>query len=135
MAGLSPKIPLMPDSIDGFYALNKTIKQVVKQNLKHLLLTIPGERLMIPNFGVGLERYLFEPYSVILEADIEARIRNQVDQFMPHVKIENINFSSPTPEGEASMHTHRLFVGVKYSVPALSIQSLLKLTVTSTTSY
>ena len=35
MAGLSPKLPLKANSIDGFYALNKNFRDVVKQNLKN----------------------------------------------------------------------------------------------------
>ena len=38
MAGLSPKLPLQRDQVDGFYSLNKTHVELVKQNFKMLLL-------------------------------------------------------------------------------------------------
>ena len=59
-SGISPKLPLIPDDVDGPYGLNKTLTESIKQNFRNLMLTIPGERIMIPDFGVGLPRYLFE---------------------------------------------------------------------------
>ena len=59
MAGFAPKLPLARDTGDGF-ALIKNFENMIKQNLKMLVLTSPGERIMIPDFGVGLRRYLFE---------------------------------------------------------------------------
>ena len=61
MASLSVALPLQVDDSDGF-VMNKSIGAVVKQNLKMLILTIPGERVMEPNFGAGIARYLFENF-------------------------------------------------------------------------
>ena len=60
LQGISPKVPLVYDSTDGPYQLNKNLKQTFSQNLKMLILTMPGERIMVPNFGVGLQGFLFE---------------------------------------------------------------------------
>ena len=59
MSGKSPKLPLSKDYQDG-YTLNKTFRDVARQNLKMMVLTSPGERIMIPDFGVGIRQYLFE---------------------------------------------------------------------------
>ena len=46
---------------NGFFAQSyRTIDQV-KSNIKNLLLTSKGERLMHPNFGTGLQELLFSP--------------------------------------------------------------------------
>ena len=50
--GLSPKLPMSLHPADG-YRLTKTYKEMVKQNIKMLILTCPGERMMDPLFGVG----------------------------------------------------------------------------------
>ena len=60
MAGISPRLPLMLDSVDGPYGLITTYKELATQKLKMLLLTNPGERIMNPDFGVGLKSYFFE---------------------------------------------------------------------------
>ena len=58
MIGISPKLPLRVDSVDGFYALTKKITETLQQNLKMLVLTAPGERMMNPEFGVFLKMHL-----------------------------------------------------------------------------
>ena len=69
--GLSPKLPLRLDPSDG-YQLTKTYKEMVKQNLKMLILTAPGERMMDPVFGVGLRNFLFEQNNRKTYGSIEA---------------------------------------------------------------
>ena len=61
MNGIGPKLPLQRDDINGNYSLITSYAEEVKQNFKNLLLTAPGERMMNPDFGVGLRNFLFEP--------------------------------------------------------------------------
>ena len=72
--GLSPKLPLTYDESEG-YRMNKKFAEMVLQNLKMLLLTNPGERIMEPDFGVGLKRYLFEQNIDAVHGDIHAKIK------------------------------------------------------------
>ena len=60
LQGISPRLPLIYDKTDGPYQLNKTLKETFQQNLRMLILTMPGERIMEPNFGVGMQGFLFE---------------------------------------------------------------------------
>jgi len=96
MAGISPRLPLTIDEIDGAYGLNKTLRDVIQQNLKMLVLTAPGEKIMDPNFGVGLRNFLFETsigFSQV-QNKISNRVRSQVDTYMPFIKIVDIIFIS-----------------------------------------
>ncbi len=86
MKGISPKLPLTIDDIDGHYSNNKTIKEAVTQNLKHLLLTNKGEKMMDPSFGAGLMSYLFEPLDSSTFSTIQANIIEQADKYLPFVK-------------------------------------------------
>ena len=72
MAGISPKLPLRRDSVDG-YDLIKNYVDMVRQNLKNLVLTNPGERMMDPSFGIGLRTYLFENNGPGLYGQIASR--------------------------------------------------------------
>ncbi len=94
MAGIAPKLPLELDQTDGF-RLTKTIKETVQQNLKMLVLTSPGERIMDPDFGVGLRNYLFKNVNEGLYGQISAKIRTQVKKYLSFIRIEEINFSEP----------------------------------------
>lgn len=90
MKPISPIFPLYFDN-EGGYASNKTIKEVVKQNLKNLVLTSPGERIMIPNFGVGIRNYLFQQNVEKSIENIELKIVQQVNLFMPFIEIQGLN--------------------------------------------
>tara|TARA_R110000737_G_scaffold276834_1_gene283626 strand:+ start:735 stop:1178 length:444 start_codon:yes stop_codon:yes gene_type:complete len=92
--GLSPSLPLRVDEVDGPYALNKTIKEMAKQNLRVLFFTVPGERIWNRSFGVGLRRYLFEQNTAALENALKVRISNQVKSYLPYIKISTLQFLS-----------------------------------------
>ena len=55
--GLSVKLPLQVNTVDGAYALNKNLEEMAEQNLKMVILTNPGERVMIPEFGAGIRQF------------------------------------------------------------------------------
>ena len=61
--GLSVALPLAVNTTDGAYALNKDLESMADQNLKMVILTNPGERIMQPDFGSGIRQLLFEPIS------------------------------------------------------------------------
>ena len=94
MAGIAPKLPLDLDQTDG-YRLTKTIKETVQQNLKMIVLTSPGERIMDPSFGVGLRNYLFKNAEEGLYGQISSKIRTQVQKYLSFIRIDEINFVRP----------------------------------------
>ena len=86
MPGYSPKLPLTIDNNDGI-ALNQSYREVANQNLKMLLLTIPGEIVMDATFGVGLQKYFFGNAVPVTYSKIEADIRKQVGKYLPYINI------------------------------------------------
>lgn len=90
--GLSPKLPLLRDPQDG-YALNKSYSEMITQNLKMLILTIQGERIMDPEFGVGLRKYLFRNNTPSVHSEIKSQIRSQIGKYMPFIEVVEINIS------------------------------------------
>ena len=91
MYGISPKLPLIVDSLDGHYGLTKTIRETIKQNFKNLILTAPGERIMDLQFGVGLRNYFFENFTTEVGENIKFRILNQTKLYMPFIEINSID--------------------------------------------
>jgi phage baseplate assembly protein W len=73
MAGISPKLPISKNKEDG-YTLTKTYLESTQQNLKNLLLTVPGERMMDPDFGVGMNRFLFENHGISTYGSILSKV-------------------------------------------------------------
>tara|TARA_R110002020_G_scaffold370024_1_gene581784 strand:+ start:117 stop:515 length:399 start_codon:yes stop_codon:yes gene_type:complete len=124
--GYSAVLPLQRSVEDGFYALTKTLAANIKQNLKNILLTGPGERVMLPNFGVGLRRILFTNASEGLEAEITERIESQVETYMPFVSIDQINYFKFNTTVEVSEKEHQYDIQIYYSVPELNFNDLLE---------
>lgn len=124
--GLSPKLPLTKDPVDG-YTLNKDYVDLVKQNLKMILLTAPGERIMEPDFGVGLRNYLFENDSAASRNKIETRIRNQIGAYMPFVEIKSIELNSI--DNQVNTSASELRVDMKFRIIPLNIFASLEIEV------
>lgn len=62
----------------------------VRQCIRALLLTEPGERLMREEFGCGLRRFLFEPNTVTTRQLIRERVSLAITRWEPRVTVEDI---------------------------------------------
>jgi phage baseplate assembly protein W len=62
-----------------------------KSNLKNLLLTNKGERIMQPNFGTGLQALLFEQLDAEFESKLEETITKNVNYWLPYINIQQID--------------------------------------------
>ncbi|MEO5367128.1 MAG: GPW/gp25 family protein [Magnetococcus sp. WYHC-3] len=126
MSGLSVKLPLSIDPDDGPYSLNKTYVDLVKQNLKNLILTNPGERMMDINFGVGLRNYLFENNGEDTYTDIKEKISEQVGKYMPFLELDEILVYAP--EDDVRTAGNIVYIKVGYKIVPLNIQDILVVT-------
>tara|TARA_R110000851_G_scaffold34747_1_gene92050 strand:- start:654 stop:1055 length:402 start_codon:yes stop_codon:yes gene_type:complete len=124
--GISVKLPLTYNSVDGPYSLNKTTKEAVRQNFKNLVLTAPGERVMDPQFGVGLRNFLFEQMNDTLYSKVATRIREQIRAYMPFVFIEHISFESM--DTNSSLGPNELQVYIQYNILPLDAEDTLSIT-------
>ena len=124
MAGFSPRLPLTLDPDDG-YTLTKTLKEVAKQNFKMLVLTNPGERMMDPEFGVGILAYLFENNSKATQGRIDTRIREQASKYLPYIQVEDISFKSMDDRPELAENF--LGVSIAYSIKKLAVRDVLEI--------
>jgi len=68
-----------------------TTKQQVSSNIKNLLLTKRGERLLQPNFGSGLQELLFDFNDDRLAAKIEEVITESITNWLPYVDVRQID--------------------------------------------
>ncbi len=121
MSTLGVKLPITRNTIHGLTMIDK-INNLIKKNLKMLILTNPGERVMIPDFGVGIRSYLFENFSDTIFVDISDAIKKQVAKYLPVIVISDIKFDSTAVE------YNTLGVQIAYSIPSLNIEDLLEFT-------
>ena len=80
----------------GNTAFNQTFttNEQIKSNVKNLLLTKKGERVMQPEFGSGLQELLFDFNDDTLSGKIEDAITAALEQWLPYVTVEQIDVES-----------------------------------------
>ncbi len=126
-SGLSVALPLTLSPVFGPYALNTTFYELAAQNLKMLILTAPGEKIMNPSFGVGLKTYLFEMNEESTYSAIREKIGEQVKIYLPYIKITGLDFK--IPENNPDFYPHDLSMTVSFTIIPLQIVASLELTV------
>ena len=94
-----------PFNADAVFNQTFTQKEQVKSNLIIVLLTEPGERVNLPDFGVGLKNLLFE--TTIDTTNLEARIDNQVQIYIPEITLISA-------ETDFSPDEHILYIKITY---------------------
>ena len=121
MSFWGPSIPMEYDSGTGF-TMESDILGEIRQNLRMLLLTNPGERVMVPEFGVGMMQYLFRRFGEQTNSAITTNIIGQVGRYLPVVKIDQILFDSGDRDGNI------LGVVIYYSIPSLGASDSIVIT-------
>jgi phage baseplate assembly protein W len=119
--GLAVKLPLFYDPVDGPYTLLKTMREVGAQNLKMLVLTNPGERIMNPDFGVGISRYIFDQEGNFSSGEINSRILSQVEKYLPYIKVTDIIIAPRTD----LQNTYE--VKIEYFIPSFTQNEVLNI--------
>lgn len=59
----------------------------IKNSINNLLLTIPGQKILNPAFGINLFQYLFRPCDTITANQIAKEIFNGITRFEPRVNV------------------------------------------------
>ena len=116
---LTPLLPLV-ESVELEYEHIGEYRTLIQQNFKNLILTIPGERIMDVDFGVGIQRYLFENSIAGASSEIKSQVALKLEKYMPFVRLNNVLVEEG--EEEASLRV-RIF----YSVPTLAIDEFINL--------
>lgn len=105
----------------GLFSSIYTTPQQVKENLKSLLLTRVGERLMQPTFGTNLLNIIFEPNLSDLKEDITDLLTAPINYWIPSITIESIDII--TNEDDPTM-IHNLKITINYSVQNFSTNTI-----------
>lgn len=127
--GLDAALPLRESNEDFFYGLHKTLQENVKQNIRMLMYTSPGERVMVPDYGIGIRRYLFEQSP---ESEIEIRIRRQTSTYIPQISIVSLNVSRDNPRAAAKTgQSNMLTIELIYDINGYNVRDAVQLVETS----
>jgi uncharacterized protein len=84
----------------------------VEQAIQIILLTDPAERPMLPEFGGGLRRFVFEPNAPATWRAIERLVRSALIDWEPRIDVEDVEV---TPDDQ---EPNLLLIHVDYVVRA-----------------
>ena len=76
---------------DGCMASVSTFEEHVRDELLQLLLTNPGERAFLPEFGGGVRRLVFEPADEAMRGMTKAMITQAISNWLGHrITLEDL---------------------------------------------
>jgi phage baseplate assembly protein W len=81
----------LPFNGPGVFNSTYTTKDQTKSNLINLLLTSEGERVMNPNFGTALRRFLFEGITDNNIESLRNSLLNSITTYIPGITVTDIS--------------------------------------------
>lgn len=95
----------------------------IRESIQIILLTEPGERMMLPAFGAGLRSFLFEPNTVATHRLIEEHITTALRAWEPRIAVEQVVVTADPDDPERAVAT------IRYRLVADQSREQLTLTV------
>jgi hypothetical protein len=87
----------------------------VDQLIRQVLLTDPGERVNLPQFGAGLRRLLFAPMGDALKATTTMAVTQALTQWIPN-QINLLGVTVTTPLQNAALPDGTIQITVNYQL-------------------
>lgn len=92
----------------------------IRQAIKNILMTIPGERPFDFNFGGSLYGQIFENYTMELILDVQSKIANNIRIYEKRVELNDIRvLNSPA--------TNSINVVVDFFIPDLNVNDVISI--------
>jgi phage baseplate assembly protein W len=77
----------------------------VRQSIYLIIFTVPGERVMRPNFGCRIHELIFDPANAQTAATAERYIREALEAWEPRITLEDVDVQPSSDElGELIVH-------------------------------
>jgi phage baseplate assembly protein W len=97
----------------------------VDQMIRQILLTSPGERIDLPEFGCGVRQLLFAPNSDGLQATTQLLVHRALDFWLAgQITVQNV-LVSPGPGGDYS----QIVVQIQYLLVETQTKQVTEITV------
>src|SRR4051794_37827986 len=73
----------------------------VRQMIRQVLLTAPGERVNMPDFGCGLRQLIFAPHTEALDASVKILVQQALDKWLgTEIKVKEVRVGGESDNGE-----------------------------------
>ena len=116
--GINLKFPLRSYR-RGFFEMNNTTTAAVRENIKTLLMTVKGERVINPNIGTNIPTLMGQLFEQIepgeMEAKIGAEITTALATWMPEVEMVGIRvYTQDTVPMGTALNPNDILVRMDY---------------------
>jgi len=91
--------------------------EAIKNSITNALLTSPGEKILNPEFGIDLRRFIFEPVDIFTTQEIRADIEENLPNFEPRIELEKVDV-------EALEDQQQYNIQLQINVPSLNVYGL-----------
>ncbi len=95
----------------------------IKQAVKNLILTVPGEKPFQPEIGSRISELLFEPLDPFTSDSIKQEVINTISQYEPRVRIVNVFVKANFDKNSFDVELRYQIVGLP---PVESIEFVLQ---------
>jgi phage baseplate assembly protein W len=102
---LGAPYPVTKDAM-GYFRKQGGVEQI-KSDLLILLLTNPGERVMLPDFGTGLRDLIFEPNDATLHTRARDLIINAIAKWEPRITVDQVEVLSNVDDTSLNFDDNR----------------------------
>jgi phage baseplate assembly protein W len=121
------------DNPNGIFTQTYTNIDQVIQNIRNLLKTNKGERIMQPEFGTDIQYYLFEPITdeESIKSNIIGEIRSSFDKWLPYVKIHDARIiTDPRSDARFSDSRYAVVITINLFITGTNIYAAVALGIT-----
>jgi uncharacterized protein len=87
--------PFLPVPRNGQLSYD-TLEKSVRDSIRIILTTRPGEQLMQPLFGAGLQDYLDEGNTVTIRRQIQTAITTSLQTYETRIAVDNVEVETVT---------------------------------------
>jgi len=98
--------------VQGLYDIES-----IQNSIANALLTSPGEKILNPEFGIDLRRFIFDPVSPFTELEIQSDIEENLPNFEPRIELEKVEVSANEDQQEYN-------ITLQINVPSLNVYGL-----------
>ena len=99
-------------------------EEAIRNSLRNIVNTKPRQKVLDPDFGTELHKFLFEPVSEVRGDAIGYYLLNKIGQFEPRVKITEI-------EVQVMADDNSYLINIYYYIPSIKKQSSMDVTLKS----
>jgi phage baseplate assembly protein W len=92
--------PLLPLPDDGGQISWPTLEQSVAQQIRVILQTRPGEQLMRPAFGAGLENFLHESNTITTHRRIRDLVSASLSRWEQRIVVDDVAVFAPAGKAD-----------------------------------